>query len=314
MPPEKAKSSSLKLGFLILVILILITVSSKLFLGPLGKGQFLISPKLIEEINLTSTFSFAFQSQPLQKIVAENLSGKKGEYAVVVEDLTDAEGYSLRDYDRFPAASLYKLYLLPAVLKELDDGNIKREDILSADKDHLEEVFGDTDFGYEDSTDKVEYTVDEALTRVGRISDNFASIMLAEKIGWDKVQKMADSLGATKTVIKSPIQISAHDIAQFFKKLNQKQVVNEQISNTVIDLLSLSKINDRIPARLPEEVKIVHKTGELAGVRHDGGIVYLEGRPYIIVLMSQNLQYEDDGVATLANISKEVYDYFANKK
>ena len=112
MPTDKSKTSSIKLGFLVLFILVLLVISSKIFLGPLGKTHSLISPNLIEGINLTSTFSFVFKSQDLQKIVANNLSGQKGEYSVVVEDLTDAEGYSLKDYDRFPAASLYKLFLL----------------------------------------------------------------------------------------------------------------------------------------------------------------------------------------------------------
>ena len=196
---------------------------------------------------------------------------------------------------------------------------------LSANKSHLENVFGGTDFGYEDAPDQIKYTVDEALTRVGRISDNFAAIMLAEKIGWDSIQQEADLLGASNTVIKSPISTSAGDIASFFKMLYQKKLGSENISNQLISYISLNQLNNRIPAGLPKGVRVVHKTGELSRVRHDGGIVYLTSevspgssevspRAYVIVMMSQNLKYEDDGVETLAQISKDVYEYFANKE
>lgn len=267
----------------------------------------------------STNFSFEFKSNDLSKIINENLPGNNGQYAVYIEDLSDGENYSLRSLDSFPAASLYKLFLLAAALKEIEDGNLEIEDQLSISKQELINSLGEDEFGIEDLPNQVEFSIQEALERVGRISDNFAAIMLGNKIGWEKVQNMANNLGAKNTSVKDPIQTSTEDIALFFKKLYLKEIASVKVSQDLEKYLSLSRLNDRIPAGLPEGVKVIHKTGELSGVRHDAGVVYLtdktngSNKTYLIVLMSKNLQYEDKGVETLARISKEVYEYFKNK-
>ncbi|MBI2600324.1 serine hydrolase [Candidatus Daviesbacteria bacterium] len=275
----------------------------------------------------SNTFIFEFNSKNLKNLVEKNLDGKKGEYAVIIEGLSwekgssyDLQKYSLRPFETFPAASLYKLYLLAAVFKKIEEGSLKPDDGITATKQHLTDKLGAVDFGYEDREEKIVYTVEEALQRVGRISDNFASIMLAEEIGWNQVQKQADSLGSLNTNISGSIQTSASDTANFFRKLYKGEIVSPSVSQKILECLSLSKINDRIPAGVPEGVKTVHKTGELSRVRHDAGIVYLpsgegkEDRAYVIVMLSKNLQYEDEAVETLVNISKDVYEYFSSKK
>ena len=307
-----SSKSYTKFGLLTLFLIVVVLISARLTAGPFKNTQ-------LPSLNLVSSFSFAFESQNLSRIVQKNLEGKKGEYSVYIEDMGNGEVYTLGASDSFPAASLYKVYLLAAVLREVDKGNLGLEEVLSSDIEYLKVVFGGIDFGYEEDQGDIEYTVQEALERVGRISDNFAAIMLAEKIGWDKVQALADGMGATSTVIKSPITTSSSDIGNFFKSLYKREVVNPKISDQIIEFLSLSKINDRIPAGVPEGVRVVHKTGELSRVRHDAGIVYLDMQgetlhAYVIVLMSKDLEYEDIGVETLAQISKDVYSYFKDKK
>lgn len=302
-----------KLGLLVLALILLIVLSSKFIHGPFN--------------NLTSSFSFKLKSSNLQKIVQKNLAGKTGEYAVYIEDLTDGEIYTLRPSDVFPAASLYKVYLLAVVLKEVDSGHFTLERTLQGSKSHLIEVLGDREFGIQDLPAELELTVDEALTRVGRISDNFASVMLAEAVGWEKIQSMADSLGAKNTRVYPPeggfIETTVQDLGLFFKKLQRKEIVSLAVSEAIIKYLALNQINDRL-GKIGEVggVKVIHKTGELPKVRHDAGMVCLNftpsevfcsGRTYVIVLMSKDLEFEDEGVETLAQISKDVYEYFKGK-
>ncbi len=301
--------SSIKLGIWTLLLLLLIFGVASLF------------NKILDTSN---TFSFEFGNKALKQIINKNLAGVEGEYAVVIEDLTDRESYALRSFEVFPAASLYKLYLLAAVLKSVDEGSLKLDDEISSSKEYLTQKLGSVDFGYEDREEKIVYTVDEALTRVGRVSDNFASIMLAEKIGWQEVQKISNDLGSKNTQISSStyqmgnssetlISTTASDTANFFKKLYTNEVVSAPVSEKVKKYLSLNQIADRIPAGVPQGVEIIHKTGELSRIRHDAGIVYLEGKPYVIVLLSKNLQDENKGVEVMVNISQAVYEYFREK-
>jgi beta-lactamase class A len=79
----------------------------------------------------------------------------------------------------------------------------------------------------------------------------------------------------------------------------------------MIDILLEQKFNDKIPALLPKDVRVAHKTGNIQGVEHDSGIVFLpDGRAYVLAILSKNLRESGVGKSTIARISKMVYDSF----
>jgi beta-lactamase class A len=61
---------------------------------------------------------------------------------------------------------------------------------------------------------------------------------------------------------------------------------------------------------LPEEVKVAHKTGNIRGVLHDSGIVFLpDGRKYVLVLLFKEFNDTDSARVAMANVSEMVYQY-----
>lgn len=321
-------STQTKLGIIVLLFLASLIVVSHLLQSKTDK---------ILGVDLVKVLNIEFESEgtrALKKIVQDNLIGKEGVFAVSVESLVDpGQKYVWNEGEVMPAASLYKLILMAAVLKEVEGGQIKKEEVIVGDKEQLSQVLGGVDFGYEQSSNKISYTIDEALKRVATISDNFAAIMLTQKLRQLRLSRadgessneakllcctnrllvqMTKELGMESTNFDTdPIETTAYDITTFFRRLYNGQVVSESVSGEIIELLSKSRLNNRIPALLSEEVKVAHKTGELSGIRHDAGIVYPpEGDPYLIVLMGKDLKFEDEGVEAQAQISKEVFEYF----
>lgn len=290
------------------------------------------------------------QNEELLKLIEEKLPTDNGEYAIAVKEVGGSEHQAFINHTTvYPSGSLYKLYVMAAALEKVEKGEWSLETTITGNASHLEEVLGSVDFGYEDKRGKtISYTLEETLGRISRVSDNYASIMLAEKLDWEYVRDYARRIGANNTVIKSPISTTAEDTLHFFDLLYQKKIVSEKQSDYLIKLLKTAQLNQRIPAKLPKtraktasemaesnskgsttRLEIAHKTGELPGIRHDAGIVFLEKTdkneqssssneqsssankgPYIIVLMSKDLKKEDSGIATLADISKVVFDYF----
>lgn len=62
-----------------------------------------------------------------------------------------------------------------------------------------------------------------------------------------------------------------------------------------------------IPALLPDEVKVAHKTGWITGVRHDAGIAFVpDGPSYSIAFLSRNLADVDAGVKVITETSRRV--------
>jgi len=65
-----------------------------------------------------------------------------------------------------------------------------------------------------------------------------------------------------------------------------------------------------IPAGLPDEVEVAHKTGWITGVQHDAGLIILpDGRKYVLVLLSKDISDRERVVETFAGISRVVYEY-----
>lgn len=332
-------SSQVKLGIAALSLVAILTLAGYLFkpfanLKPMTLGAF---------FNFSNNFEFSYVDPELNRIIKSRLDGKEGQYSVVLVRLNGEEKlYALNDDQVFPAGSLYKLFLLSAAFNEIEKGNLKEDEEITVSQKHLVEVLGFEDFGYDPKQKEITHTVSAILKRIATISDNYASIMLAEKIGWEKVREQAKILGASSTVIQSPIRTTSSDIALFFTKLYRGEVVSKQSSEKIINLLSDSKLNTRIPARLPETVeatdganmklkiayetssgqsndnkvklKIAHKTAELPDLRHDAGIVFLPENPYVIVLFANEVAYEDEAVELLANLSKDIFDYMNRSK
>ncbi len=80
-----------------------------------------------------------------------------------------------------------------------------------------------------------------------------------------------------------------------------------------IGILDRQQVNDRLPLFLPAEVKVAHKTGELPGIRHDGGILRWGSHQVIITALTQGFPEPGaalvggDGTALIARISRVVY-------
>jgi len=77
----------------------------------------------------------------------------------------------------------------------------------------------------------------------------------------------------------------------------------------MISILKDQTLNQKLPKYLPAGTGIAHKSGELDEYSHDTGIVYAPWGEYIIVALSKSA---DPQIAseTIAQISKDVYDYF----
>jgi beta-lactamase class A len=82
----------------------------------------------------------------------------------------------------------------------------------------------------------------------------------------------------------------------------------------MVNILKQQYYNDLIPALLPKDVQVAHKTGWITGVHHDAGIIYLpDGRQYVLVLLSKKCKNEAAAVQLLAMISSNIYNYFLNQ-
>lgn len=106
---------------------------------------------------------------------------------------------------------------------------------------------------------------------------------------------------------------SARGLTHTMKLIAEKKVVSEQACGKMIEILLGQEFNESLPALLPEEVRVAHKTGWTGDVHHDTGIVYPEERkPYVLSILTRGFAEDqgDEAHACMARISRIVYDMY----
>jgi beta-lactamase class A len=241
--------------------------------------------------------------------------GTYGNYGIVIKNLKTGEQYSLQENTEYEAASLYKLWVMAEVYEQIKNGMLSDDDVLSEDVAVLNEKFQIPSESAELKDGKITLSVHDALEKMINISDNYAALLLTEKIRLPTISLFLKDNGFSQSSIgedgKLPMT-TPHDIALFFEKLYNGQLIDPDYSNKMISLLEEQKLNDKIPKYLPDAIAVAHKTGELDAYTHDAGIVYANGYDYIIVVLSKSDNPELAAIR-IANVSEAVYNYFERK-
>ena len=154
------------------------------------------------------------------------------------------------------------------------------------------------------------------------VSSNFATNILIEKVTAKNILATMRLMGAKDIQVLRGVEDSkafqagknntttAYDLMLLFEHLAKKTAVSEKASDEMMQILFQQQFNDMLPALLPKDVRVAHKTGSITGVQHDSGIIVLpDGRKYVLVVLSKNLSSAKEGIATIAEISKLIYEY-----
>jgi len=133
------------------------------------------------------------------------------------------------------------------------------------------------------------------------VSSNLATNILIELVGAKNVTETMRSIGANDIQVLRGVEdnkafqlglnnvVTAFDLKLIYENLVENKFASDSLTNEMLNILLQQKHNSRIPAKLPQDVKVAHKTGSITGVGHDSGIVFLsDGRKYVLVLLSKN--------------------------
>ena len=197
-------------------------------------------------------------------------------------------------------ASLYKLGVLMEAERRVDSGQLRYRDLITIGADDVTEEGS----GYEVGA---MLSVDDALEAMITLSDNGAALALWHLFGGDTIDATLARAGmpdfhvtfdSTGNTVATP-----RAIGTFFGFLARKELVSAAASERMLARLQRQTINDRLPAALPKQTVVAHKTGNLEGLIHDAGIIFTPRGERIVVIMTSNA-YEgaNDFIAEIAKI------------
>lgn len=227
-----------------------------------------------------------------------------GTWSVYVCNLAKNTDGAIND-QQMQAASLIKLYIMGAVYEDYDS---------------LSSTYGKD-------------TLDNALNSMITVSDNNAANTLVNYLGGGddaagmaRVNKFCQDHGYTSTSMGRLLladnsngdnYTSVKDCGKFLKTIYQtdKSVSTEDTladAEYMYHLLKMQTRTNKIPAQMPDGVKVANKTGELDNVENDAGIIYdtAKGIDLVVCFMSQDLNDTAAAQSVIAQDSRMIYGYY----
>ena len=246
----------------------------------------------------------------LQNILDNALDGVPGNWAVSVKKLDTGQYAAVNGRTQTVTASLYKLFVFYAVMRQRKLGTLSLDDTVTiTDADAAYDVsIGQLNWNIGDQV-KISTLIDRMIT----VSDNTAAVALVYYIGADTVNDSLQRLGLTNTSINfsgGDNLTTAAEYSRLLELIATDQVLDRDSCYYMIQVLLGQQLNDLLPAGLPNGTPIAHKTGTLDNMLHDAGIVYGPTGPYVITLLSWNLDDYSTAQNLMPQLSRAVYHYF----
>lgn len=214
-----------------------------------------------------------------------------------------------------PAASTIKVPVMVEVFRQLELGHFdltRRMTLLGSDKDN-----GSGDLCDEPSGGT--YSVADLLARMIDVSDNTATNMLIRLVGRSNINSTMLNLGLEHThltsdvrtgsyAVRQSLRTSPDDMVHLLSLMAKRQLVDDWSSNEMISILEEDQINTLLPAALPDDVPVAHKTGSFFDTLNDVGIVYADDAPYVIAVMTTHLPSLSLGRWFIRSLSRLTFD------
>ena len=140
--------------------------------------------------------------------------------------------------------------------------------------------------------------------------------MLLDALPKNALDDVADYLDIPKEKQENFIVISPKNYSSILRSLYLSSYLQESSSSEIIDILTKTTFNDKLPAGVESRVKVAHKVGVYTNPKvtvptfSDCGIVYVPQRPYILCIMTNTS--EENARRHMTDISKMIYDYVSS--
>ncbi|MCA1687509.1 MAG: class A beta-lactamase-related serine hydrolase, partial [Actinobacteria bacterium] len=195
-------------------------------------------------------------------------AGYPGTYGVVVSDPSSGKTVALNADQRFLAASLTKLPVLFTLYRAAARGEVDLDDEISMLSSDVQ-AYG-TGVLY---THRVGYTMTlrECAEFMIKESDNTAWVMLNRYLGRENIEADLYEIGARSTEYWIPNTTTPNDVVIMLKAIADPSYTNPELSAEMLDLMTNTSFEDRLPQPLPEGTRVAHKIGSYGDTFSDAG-------------------------------------------
>lgn len=238
--------------------------------------------------------------EELKEELETMVAGFEGDWAVYVSDLTDGEYMDLNSHG-VKAASLIKLYIMGAVMEQVEAGNLEEDE-------QIDQLLQDM------ITVSDNESSNELVRRLSPDGTDHAAGMqvvnaFAQAHGYGDTSQGRDLRDYREVPAEGENYTSVRDCGLFLERIYHGDCVSAQASAKMLELLKQQTRTWKIPAGVPEGVVTANKTGELSDTENDAAIVYSPGGDYVLCVTSTGLTDTSAAQQNIVSISSTVYQY-----
>ncbi len=253
---------------------------------------------------------------------------------VAFHDLQTGETCQIRSDEPIHPASTMKVPVMLEVFRRAKAGLLSLDDRLPIKNSFASIVDGSpyTLDEKDDSEQKLYKRVGESATireltfLMITESSNLATNLLVEKVTPDATTAFMRELKADGLKVLRGVEDSkafakglnnvgtAHGLETVLTRIADGSAVSKKASAEMRTILLAQKFREGIPAGLPPEAKVAHKTGSITAAYHDAAIVEIPGRkPFVLVVMTRGIADEPKSHQLVARIARLTYEHVAGK-
>jgi beta-lactamase class A len=254
----------------------------------------------------------------METAVRKKVAAFRGEVGLVIRDL--GTGWTIQiDPDKvFPSASMVKVPIMAACLEAQREGRLSLDDRMTLKRSDKTTGSGLLRRNRSGSV----FTVDRLVELMVAHSDNTATNMLIDRLGFDYLNGAFREMGLETTNLTRKMMdfgsrgrglenyTTAREMADILERMYRRDCFCPEVSGMCLEYLKSQKVNDRIPRFLPKNVVVAHKTGLERQVCHDAGIVFTERGDFLISVFTRTTRGSRTAKSLISGVSALAYKVY----
>jgi beta-lactamase class A len=284
---------------------------------------------VLTTLAILGTCTMSFAQDPLPAPARSIVDSSGAVFGIAAIELGGGRSIRWNDREMFHAASTMKTPVMVEVFRQAAEGRFRLDDSIvvrnsfasivdgSAYAMELSDDSDDSLYGFLEKRTTIRHLVEQMIT----VSSNLATNILIGLVGADSTTASMRRLGAPDIQVLRGVEdgkafarglnnrTTAADLLTIFRAIAEGRAVGPTDDRAMIDVLLHQQFRDKIPALLPEGVRVAHKTGNITGVEHDSGLLFLpDGRTIVMVILSRGWADQRAAKSAIAKVARALYD------
>jgi beta-lactamase class A len=265
----------------------------------------LLSKRILSDFDKDLIINFVSLRAKLRNLVEKEYGS---DFSFYFEYLPTGSSIGVNEKVEFYSASLLKLPFVMAYLYSKEKNNYTGDEIITIEERDIDNHFGVLWKAGAGKKIGLNDIVELALIE----SDNTAGKILERQTTAGSRRRIFSGLDIEIIVDENnKASITTKNYSSILRALFFSSILSKDNSQYILDLLTKTSFNDKLPAGVPKNIPVAHKIGVYENlavpVYSDCGIVYVPKREYLLCMASRS----DDKTASerMKTVSQIIYNY-----